>query len=86
MPLNVALCRECGKSWTLPGAPPCGHSQLPPADSPLGQLVASFRSVSAETAEAELSTLRASLAAAEEEKATTGTGKEPESSDSPKET
>jgi hypothetical protein len=42
---NTACCRVCGAHWELPGAPPCGHSQLPSPDSPLGQLLASFRAV-----------------------------------------
>lgn len=40
---NTACCRECGRHWEMPGAPPCGHDQAPDADSPLGRLLASFK-------------------------------------------
>lgn len=40
---NTAVCRECGRHYELPGSPSCGHSQAPPPDSPLGQLLSSFK-------------------------------------------
>lgn len=40
---NTACCRECGQHYELPAAPSCGHSQMPVPDSPLGQLLSSFK-------------------------------------------
>lgn len=58
---NVACCRQCGVHYELPGLPRCGHSQAPEPDSPLGQLIGSFKSRELQELQVEKDALQAEL-------------------------